>query len=73
VNVFTPKVRKISNNEKKKLILSALTRINVEASKLVLFPGKNFISKKQMRASYSNSLMAIERELNTIRAVIKQK
>lgn len=70
IKKFTPKVREIRNLKKRKLILSSLTNINIEASKLALFESKKFTSPKQLEASYTNSLRSIKRELTTIKAII---
>lgn len=72
VSVFTPKVRKLSNITKKKLILSSLTNINKEASKLALLETRTFTSQKQLDDYYGNAIRSIKRELNTIRAIISQ-
>lgn len=73
VTIFTPKVRKLQNTEKRKLILGSITVINLESSKLSLFPTKTFSSQRQMDEYYSNSLRTIKRELQKIQAVILQK
>ena len=73
VQVFTPKVRKLQNSEKKKLILGSITTINIEASTLALFSTKNFSSQRQLDDYYSNSLRTIKRELQKIQSVILNK
>jgi len=72
VKVFTPKVRSLENSEKKKQILSAITVINIESSKLSIFSSREFSSQRQMDEYYSNSLRSIKRELQKIQAAILQ-
>ena len=73
VNIFTPKVRNLQNSERKNLILTSITAINIEASKLALFSTKDFSSQRQLDDYYSNSLRSIKRELQKIQAVILNK
>ena len=70
VKIFTPKVRKIENTEKRKLILGSITVINQESSKLSLFWSRKFSSQRQMNDYYSNSLRTIKRELQKIQTII---
>ncbi len=68
---FTPKIRKLKNTEKKRLILLSLTNINKEASKLILFSSKEYSSLRHLDDSYNNSIRNIKRELYTIQAILK--
>jgi hypothetical protein len=70
VRKFTPKVRSLSNSQKKKNILSTLTSINKEASKLALFESRKFSSAKEMDDYYSLTIRSIKREFHTLQALI---
>jgi hypothetical protein len=70
VTLFTPKVRQLENTQKKQLILSSITVINQESSKLSFFSTKEFSSIRQMDEYYSNSLRTIKREFHKIQLII---